>query len=534
MNGVTGRMGYRQHLVRSILAIRDAGRRAAVRRHPRPARAGPRRPPRRRRSEIAERHGLERWTTDLDAALADAERRRSTSTRRSRRRASQAIAGRDRGRQARLHREADAPSRSTARSSSPASPTRRGVKHGVVHDKLYLPGLLKLKRLVDERLLRPDPVGARRVRLLGLRGRLAAGAAAELELPRARTAAGSSLDMFSHWNYVLENLFGRVEAVTAKAVTHIPTALGRAGRSRTTRPPTTPPTAIFELDGGDRRADQLVLGRAGPPRRAGRVPGRRHRGQRRRRAARLPDPAPRGHAEAGLEPRPAGDRSASATQWHEVPDNDEFDNGFKAQWEQFLRHVVEDAPHPYDLLAGARGRAARRGRPAVLGRGPPRRAAGADAVRQPTVRERASCCRPAAEPVTPGPRAAAWPPPPAPVHRAGSPTPPRTSSPTRWRTTRPARRPSLDWELDARVPAPPVVVRARRRRGDGHRAARHGPGLAGDAGADPPHGGRGARVRRADRRRRRHRPRARRRRPRRGDRGLRASSSPSSRTPAPP
>jgi predicted dehydrogenase len=42
-------------------------------------------------------------------------------------------------------------------------------------------------------------------------------------------------------------------------------------------------------------------------------------------------------------------------QWQQVPDNAEFDNGFKVQWELFLRHVVEDHPYRQDLWAGARG-----------------------------------------------------------------------------------------------------------------------------------------------------------------------------------
>ena len=68
----------------------------------------------------------------------------------------------------------------------------RGIKHGVVQDKLFLPGLLKLKMLIDVGLLRPPALGARRVRLLGVRGRPAADAAAVVELPQPRTAAASS------------------------------------------------------------------------------------------------------------------------------------------------------------------------------------------------------------------------------------------------------------------------------------------------------------------------------------------------------
>ena len=145
MNGVTGRMGYRQHLVRSILAIRDEGgvvvgddRIQVV-----PVLVG--------RSEaklakLAELHGVSDWTTDLDAALADPEAR-STSTPRS-------------------PPSAPAPSwppSTPASTSTPRSPSpspcwtgrswdRRpaaGIITGVVHDKLYLPGLLKLKRLID-------------------------------------------------------------------------------------------------------------------------------------------------------------------------------------------------------------------------------------------------------------------------------------------------------------------------------------------------------------------------------------------------
>ncbi|MDQ1657720.1 MAG: hypothetical protein QOD41_2803, partial [Cryptosporangiaceae bacterium] len=41
--------------------------------------------------------------------------------------------------------------------------------------------------------------------------------------------------------------------------------------------------------------------------------------------------------------------------WQEVPDNGSFDNGFKAQWEQFVRHVADGAANPYDFTAAARG-----------------------------------------------------------------------------------------------------------------------------------------------------------------------------------
>ena len=121
---------------------------------------------------------------------------------------------------------------------------------------------------------------------------------------RAEDGGGIVVDMFPHWNYVLENLFGRVESVYAQAVTHIPDPRRRGGASPTPRPRTTPPTAIFELDGGviaqlnsswtvrvDRKelVEFQVDGTHGSA-----VAG----------PVRLPHPAPQRHAQAGLEPRP--------------------------------------------------------------------------------------------------------------------------------------------------------------------------------------------------------------------------------------
>jgi predicted dehydrogenase len=71
MNGATGRMGYRQHLVRSILAIREQGgvllsngERVQVE----PLLVGRSET---KLAELAQRHGITDYTTDLDAALAD-------------------------------------------------------------------------------------------------------------------------------------------------------------------------------------------------------------------------------------------------------------------------------------------------------------------------------------------------------------------------------------------------------------------------------------------------------------------------------
>jgi predicted dehydrogenase len=170
---------------------------------------------------------------------------------------------------------------------------------------------------------------------------------------RAEDGGGIVLDMFCHWNYVLENLFGRVRAVTAKAVTHIPQRWDEHGQPYTA---TADDSAygIFELDGGviaqinsswcvrvnrDELVEFQVDGTEGSA-----VAGLR--------GCRI--------QHRGGTPKPVWNPDVPATerfrdQWVDVPDNAEFDNAFKAQWEQFVRYVFDDAEHPYDFLAGARG-----------------------------------------------------------------------------------------------------------------------------------------------------------------------------------
>ena len=350
MNGVTGRMGYRQHLVRSVLAIREQGgvelsdgsRVQLV-----PLLVGRDED---KLAQIARRHGLERWTTDLGSALADDDYpvyfdAQLTSVRKTA--VLQAI---DAGR----HVYTEKP---TAETSDDALELARraqaaGIKHGVVHDKLYLPGLLKLARLLDSGFFG---------RVLSVRGEFGywvfEGDWQPAQRPswnyRAEDGGGIVLDMFCHWNYVLEQLFGRVEAVTARAVTHVPQRWDERGRPYEA---TADDAAygIFELAGGV--IAQLNSSWA----------VRVHRDE----LVEFQVDVTHGSAVAGLHrcvvqpraatPRPVWNPDVPETtdfraQWQEVPDNTSFDNGFKAQWEQFVRHVVEDAAHPYDFLAGARG-----------------------------------------------------------------------------------------------------------------------------------------------------------------------------------
>ncbi|MFV2175938.1 Gfo/Idh/MocA family protein [Actinomadura sp. LOL_016] len=350
MNGVTGRMGYRQHLLRSILGIRErGGLRLAdgTLLWPEPVLVG--------RSEVklrelAERHGLTAWTTDLAEALArpgteiyfDAQ---VTSARVDAIRAALA-AGK--------HVYTEKP---TAEGLEDALALARlaedaGVKHGVVQDKLFLPGLLKLKRLVD---------GGFFGRILSVRGEFGywvfEGDWQEAQRPswnyRDEDGGGIILDMYPHWRYVLDNIVAPVRSVQVLGATHVAERFDENGEAYKA---TADDAAygVFELDGGiiaqinsswttrvfrDELVEFQVDGTEGSA-----VAGlRRCRVQHR-----------------SMTPKPVWNPDLPATedfrsQWQEIPDNTEFDNGFKTQWEMFLRHVAEDAPFPWDFYAGARG-----------------------------------------------------------------------------------------------------------------------------------------------------------------------------------
>ncbi len=350
VNGVTGRMGYRQHLLRSVLAIREEGGVVLAdgsRVQLEPLLVGRRDAALR---EIAERHDIERWTSDLDAALSDPSMQlyfdsQLTSVR-GKALAAAVAAGK--------HVYAEKPVTETAAEAITLAEMAdsAGVKHGVVHDKLFLPGLVKLRRLVD---------GGFFGRILSVRGEFGywvfEGDWQSAQRPswnyRSEDGGGITTDMFCHWSYLLENLFGPVRAVTAKAVTHIPVRWDENGE-RYAATADDAAYGIFEIDEGviaqinsswcvrvDR--DELVefqvdgtQGSAVAGLRSCRV---QHR---------------------SMTPKPVWNPDLPVTepfrqQWLDVPDNDEIDNGFKAQWELFIRHVVEDAPHPYDFRSGARG-----------------------------------------------------------------------------------------------------------------------------------------------------------------------------------
>ena len=350
MHGVTGRMGYNQHLVRSILAIRDQGGiglnngdRLVVD----PIIVG------RDRDKIealAKKHNIARWGTDLDAALANPDDAIFFDAGTTLMRAGLL----ERALAAGKHVYCEKPTSDDLEVAVNLAKTARasGLKHGVVQDKLFLPGLQKLKMLRDSGFFG---------KILSVRGEFGywvfEGDWQKAQRPswnyRKNDGGGIILDMLCHWRYVMDNLFGEVQAVCCLGATHIPQRVDEKGKVFDCDTDDAA-YATFELEGGiiaqinsswttRVRRDDLVTFH---------VDGTH------------------GSAVAGLHkcwtqhrvntPKPVWNPDQPQTMnffndWEEVPDNWPADNGFKAQWEMFLRHVAEDAPWPYGLEAGAKG-----------------------------------------------------------------------------------------------------------------------------------------------------------------------------------
>jgi len=350
MNGVTGRMGTNQHLIRSINAIRNQGgvhlgpgRRVM----PDPILVGR---DKAKVAALAQAHGIERHTTDLDGALAnkdDAIYFDSASTGRRPELIKKAIA-------AGKHIYTEKPVATTV--AEALDLYRRaeaaGVAHGVVQDKLWLPGLLKLKMLIDSGFFG---------RILSVRGEFGywvfEGDLQPAQRPswnyRKEDDGGIIVDMLCHWRYVLDNLFGGVKSVLCLGATHIPQRWDEDGKPYAATADDAA-YATFELADGviaqinsswctRVRRDDLVTfhvdGTLGS--------------------------AVAGLTDCRIQPRTATPRPVwnpdvpQAIDFHDtwqlVPANRTYDNAFKVEWELFLRHVVDGGPFQWNLLEGAKG-----------------------------------------------------------------------------------------------------------------------------------------------------------------------------------
>jgi predicted dehydrogenase len=350
MNGVTGRMGLNQHLRRSLWPIMQAGglrlgdAEAIL---PKPLLVG--RNPAKLEAISKEFGGLP-WTTDLSKALADPAYTVYFDAQTTDRRAEavrQAIA-------ARKHIYCEKPVSDSLGAALDLYRLARhaGVKHGVVQDKLWLPGLLKLQTLKAMGFFG---------RIISVRGEFGywvfEGDTVPAQRPswnyRKEEGGGIILDMLCHWRYVLDNVFGNVKAVSCIGATHIPTRWDERGKPYASTAEDSA-YATFELDGDIvahfnsswnvrvRRDDLLTLQVDGTKGSA--VAGLRHCWIQ----------------PAGATPRPVWNPDVESPLnyfdgWTKVPEQDTFDNAFKRQWELFLRHVVKDEPFRWDLLEGAKG-----------------------------------------------------------------------------------------------------------------------------------------------------------------------------------
>jgi predicted dehydrogenase len=350
MNGVTGRMGMNQHLIRSIGAIRAAGGvplRNGDRVMPDPILVGRNEA---KLAELAKATGVARWTTDLNGALKNREDTlffdAATTKLRARLLHKAIAAGKD------IYCEKPIAESLKDAVAIARAAKQKGVRNGVVQDKLFLPGLLKLRTLIDSGFFG---------RILAVRGEFGywvfEGDWQPAQRPswnyKKKEGGGIILDMLCHWRYVLDNLFGEVKSVSCLGANHIPRRWDENAKPYKADVDDAA-YATFQLAGGViahinsswctrvRRDDLVTFHVDGTHGSA--VAGL----QKCWSQARVNTPRPMWNPDV---PQPI----KFLETWSEVPDSMAYDNGFKAEWEMFIRHLFEDAPFRWTLLEGAKG-----------------------------------------------------------------------------------------------------------------------------------------------------------------------------------
>lgn len=350
MNGVTGRMGKNQHLLRSIVPIIKQGG-VKVNEHevimPDPVLVGRNAT---KLEKLSKESGIKNWTTDLDSVLSDEKYNIYFDAQRTDLRVQsvkKAVA-------AGKHIYCEKPSAVTTKEAVELFKVadKAGVKHGVVQDKLWLPGLVKLRQIRDQGFFG---------KILSVKADFGywvfEGDTVPAQRPswnyRKEDGGGMILDMFCHWRYVIDNLFGDIKAVGCLAATHLDKRWDENGDSYKATADDAA-YAIFELKDGTiaqfnsswvtrvRRDDLLTV----------QVDGTK------------------GSAVAGLRdvwvqpysatPKPVWNPDVDNeldfhSGWMKIPQQQEFDNAFKIQWELFLKHIVKDEPFRWNLLEAAKG-----------------------------------------------------------------------------------------------------------------------------------------------------------------------------------
>ena len=354
MHGVTGRMGMNQHLIRSIVAIRNQGGVILSNGNkvmPDPILIG-------RNAEkieaLAKANGISRFGTDLDKALANKDDTvffdAGTTQMRPTLLAKAIRAGK--------HVYCEKPIATNLNEAVEVArlAEKSGIKHGAVQDKLFLPGLRKL-----DMLRRAGFFG----KMLSVRIEFGywvfEGDLQPIQRPswnyRKEDGGGIILDMVCHWRYVLDNLFGEVQSVSCLGATHISQRWDEANKPYECTADDAA-YATFELKGhqGEHVVAQVNSSWTTRVNREDLVT--------------FHVDGTHGSAVAGLQsckaqsrvnkPRPVWNPDVKQTmtftdQWQDVPDTQVYDNGFKIQWEHFIRHIVENEPYRWTLAEGAKG-----------------------------------------------------------------------------------------------------------------------------------------------------------------------------------
>ncbi len=350
MNGVTGRMGTNQHLLRSIAEIiKQGGVKISSDETimPDPILIGRNE---NKLKKLCDLTGITKMSTDLDAVLKDPGNSIYFDAQTTGRRADAVRKAVKAGK----HIYCEKPIAVSTKVALELFELceKSGLKNGVVQDKLWLPGIVKIKRLIEQGFFGE---------ILSVRGEFGYWVFEGDTIPAQRPSwnyrkeddGGIIVDMLCHWRYVLDDVFGKVKAVSCLGATHIDKRTDENGKPYKCTADDAA-YATFELENGIvaqfnsswtvrvRRDDLLTL----------QVDGTK------------------GSAVAGLRecytqhygntPKPVWNPDIVQPidfydGWSKVPDQELYDNAFKVQWELFLKHIVNDEPFPWNLLEGAKG-----------------------------------------------------------------------------------------------------------------------------------------------------------------------------------